>query len=818
MGFLTWHYSKGIQYYFDSWKATFSWINHYFSPLLLLTTLFAPWKRLIEEDSGPGFDPARSFQVLMFNMISRLIGAMVRFILFWAALIIVIFAFFGGLVGLIIWIVVPIFSYPVYEKFVKQPKNFLRKIAGRIKERPEQALYILLSNQAGKFLLEHIGLTEQQLVGGARQDNVNWQEFDPDSYHDVFETLIEANVWGKEFFRANEILPEDLIQAAEWWDEIRREATRLTTSGYSRPGIALELLFGYTPTLDRFSVDLSAPQPFYFRLIGREAEVKRMERILSGGNSVLLIGAPGVGKKTIVQEFAHRAVQGKLGPRMSYKRVMELDHNFLLAASGDLNKKKALLSSILKEASLAGNIILMIREIHRLTNSEVEGFDFTDVFQQYLEDNRVDIIAVTTPKEYERFIAPNMRLRKHLKEVVAEPPTKDQAMEILIDAAKIFERRESVLIRIPALRKILNESDRYITDTPFPEKALELLDAVVNYCLQNGLNVVTTEQTDQVLAEKTGISFKSLTDREKEKLGNLEDIIHERLINQDNAVSLIARSLRARTIGVSREDKPLGSFLFLGPTGVGKTETAKVLSRVYYGTSDKIIRFDMAEYSGSEGMERLIGSASKGTPGTLTTAIKNNPASLLLLDEIEKAPPQIYNLFLRLLDEGVITDAQENLINAHHLFIIGTSNAGAEHIRQLVTQGVKGKKLSDSVINYVLENNIFSPEFLNRFDAVVVYGPLENEHLIKIAEILLDELKQNLEQKGIVLKITDELIKQVAKDGYSPEFGARPMGRIINLVLGDIIGKQIITNNVQAGDTIKLVPKGKEDYQVKKIQ
>ena len=818
MEFLSWHYTKGLDYYYKSWQSTLKWLNHYFSPLLLITTLFAPWKRLTEEDTGPGFNPGRSFQVFMFNLISRFMGAMVRIIVFWTAVMLLILSFLGGLFGFLFWLIIPIFSLPVYGKYIRQPEHFMEFIVEKIKKDPTRGLEILLSSEAGAFVLERCGIELQETIQSANTQNFDFNNFYPKNFAESVQYMLDNKIWTKDFYRKNEIVEEDLLQTAQWWDDIRTKATEFNLSSYSKPGIAMDLLFGYTPTLNSLAVDLSEPQSFYFRLVGREEEVKKMERILTSGNSVILVGSPGVGKKTIVQEFAHRAMQGQLGPKMSFKRIMELDHNLLLAGTGDLNKKKALFSSILKEASQAGNIILMIKEIHRLTNPEVEGYDFTDVFQQYLDNKSVDIIAVTTPKEYERFIAPNMRLRKNMKEVHADPPSKEEAMEILINVAKLFEYRERVTIQMPALRKILNESDRYITDTPFPEKALELLDAVVNYSLQNNIKTITTKQTDEVLAEKTGISFQSLSDSEKEKLGNLEEIIHQRLINQDNAVSLIARSLRARTIGVNREDKPLGSFLFLGPTGVGKTQTAKVLANVYYGTQDSIIRFDMAEYTGSEGLARLIGSAQKGTPGILTTTIKNKPASLLLLDEIEKAPPEIYNLFLRLLDEGMMTDAHENLINARHLFIIGTSNAGAEHIRQLVSKGIRGKDLQDSIVNYILENNIFSPEFINRFDAVVVYEPLENEHLIKIAQLLLGELKINLEDKGIELQITEDLIQQVAKDGYSPEFGARPMERIINLVLGDVIGKEMITNRVQPGDVIKLIPQGNQQYLVQKIE
>jgi ATP-dependent Clp protease ATP-binding subunit ClpC len=391
-------------------------------------------------------------------------------------------------------------------------------------------------------------------------------------------------------------------------------------------------------------------------------------------------------------------------------------------------------------------------------------------------------------------------------------------MQILIESARNWERKKPLTIRINALRKILDESDRYITETPFPEKVLELLDSIVTYVEKNAKNYVEIDDVNSVLAEKTGISFAKLTKAEKVKLSNLETIIHKRLINQDAAVKLIAKSLRAKTVGVTKSKRPIGSFLFLGPTGVGKTETAKVLSKVYYGSEDKILRFDMAEYGGREGLERLIGTQAQNRPGALTTAIKNNPASLLLLDEIEKSSADIYNLFLTLLDEGSMTDAFGKKVNGRHLFVIGTSNAGAEHIRQLVQKGVKGSQLQSQVLEHVLQKGIFSPEFINRFDGVVVYEPLGNKELIEIAKLMLSDLSDALKKKGIYLTTDEATAAKLAVDGYDPAFGARPMRRIIDLTFGDLIGKALLSGEIQDGDKVKIVPgEGKMEYKLEKV-
>jgi ATP-dependent Clp protease ATP-binding subunit ClpC len=814
MEFLVWHYTKGIDYYVNRWIFYTQWVNHYFSLSTLITTIFAPWKRLVEEDRSPGFNIQKLFETMMFNIISRGIGAVVRFILFWAGLIMLLLTYFGGALGILVWIIVPFIGLPTFMRWRSRPEEYLRLLMLDIKETDKDPIELLFGGSMGKFYLEHVGLTYDEFKKNTKVDEKLFENITPKSFSELISELVKNKAWSTQLLRKKGLKNKDMILVAKWWDDMRTFETQIAGEDvFGRPGIGLELLYGYTPNLNQYSIDLSAPQDFSHRLIGREQVVQQMERVLTSGSSVVLFGKPGVGKRTVVLEFAHRAAQGKLGKQMAYRRVLELDYNSLLSSSGDVNQKKTQLSQIMAEASYAGNVILMVRDIHRLTNSEVEGYDFTDVFDSFMEEKELKIVAVATPSDYEKFIAPNLRLRKFLKEVEVTPPTKEEAMQILIDSARSWEKKKNVTITIAVLRKILEESDRYITEVPFPEKALELLDSVIFYREQHGGGVITLDDTNAVLAEKTGVSFAHLTESEKKRLGNLEEIIHQRLVNQDTAVSLIAKSLRGRSVGVKKESRPVGSFLFLGPTGVGKTETAKVLAKVYYGSSNEILRFDMAEYAGDEGLERLIGSVSDNQPGRLSTAIKNNPASLLLLDEFEKASPEIYNLFLSLLDEGSITDAFGRKINCRHLFVIATSNAGAEHIRQLVNAGVESERLQDKLTNFVMEKGIFSPELLNRFDGVVVYSPLDKQHLFAIAKILLKELSENLKKKNIYLEVTDEAARKLAEDGYDPAFGARPMRRIIDIVLGDLIGKAILSNEINPGDKIKINPgEGKEVF------
>jgi len=819
MKFLAWHYSEGLIYYLNRWVYSLRFIEHYFSIPLLIKTLFYPWKRLESEDTGPGFSISRYFENLSFNFISRLIGAMVRTVLIFAGLFMIAFVFVGGGLGIILWAIIPLLGIPPYLRYQKRPDKYIHDLLLKAKESGDP-YSILFSSDPGNFFLDHLGTNFDEFKKITHISSDTLKSVKADSLTDLIELFIDKKVWLEEDLRRNRLTAEDLLSCAKWWNSLRSHEAELNgdSEDLGRPGIGIDLLFGYTPVLSQYSIDLSIQRSFSHRLIGRDAVVERMDRVLSKGSNLIITGQPGVGKKTVVLEFAQKSISGALSPKMSYKRVLELDYNVLLSDSFDLNQKKARLAQIFSEASRAGNIILLVKDLHRLTNPEVEGYDFTDIFEDYLDKKNLKIMVLSTPQEYERYISSNMRLRKFFETVEVEPVDKKTAFEIMIEDAKNIEYRDKLTITLPAMRKIIDESDRYITDTPFPEKALELLDAVVTYRSKKGGSVVTYDDANLILSEKTGISFSAMTKEEKTKLINIEEMIHKRLVNQETAVSLIGKSLRGRSVGAVKEERPMGSFLFLGPTGVGKTETAKVLARVYYGSESSILRFDMADYAGREGFERLVGSINKNVPGALTTAIKNKPASLLLLDEIEKATTDINNLFLTLLDEGVISDAFGRKINGRHLFVIATTNAGAEHIRELVSKGVRGEELQKNTIEYVLEAGIFSPEFLNRFDGVVVYEPLSQEHLKSVAKLILEDLASSLKKKDIYLEIRDDTTAKLAQEGFEPAFGARPIRRIVDLHIADIIGKAILEDKIKPGDKISIFPTEKKlEFYLEKV-
>ncbi|TSC88113.1 MAG: ATP-dependent Clp protease ATP-binding subunit ClpC [Microgenomates group bacterium Gr01-1014_16] len=798
MDFLSWHYSIGLKIYSYKWYFALARVNHYFSLPQLLLTLFFPWKRLVEQDSLPGFHPLKEFEQLTFNLVSRGIGAFVRIVLFFTGSLVMSAVLFAGLIGFLVWLVFPFVTYPYFSNSYLLHAKILAGLT------PAN----FLASHPGKFLLSHSGLSSLQLP----------KSFPPvSSLTRLLEYITGQPDFSPDKLRHFGVTVDDLLLAAHWWDKLNYQIDPLAaTLSFSRAGIGQELVFGYTPQLDKYVTDYTASySAFASHLVSREAVVNQVERSLSTGRSVLIIGQPGVGKRTVAMEFARRASGGEFGTAMSYKRVLELDYNFLLSDSFDINAKKTKLSRLLSEASAAGNVILVLRDLHRLVNPAVEGLDFTDVFESHF--HRLPIIAVIAQVDYERFLAPLASLRKYFDPITIIPPTKDEALIILLNSAQRWEAQTGVIVTTPALRAIISGSDRFITEIPFPEKALELLDNIVAFAQRQKLGSVTVEHVNAVLSEKTGVPLARLTSRERDLLKDLESALHKNLVNQETAVTAIAKALRARALGVRDDHRPTGSFLFLGPTGVGKTQTAKVLSETYFGSQKYILRYDMAEYSGSEGLIRLIGSSQTNQPGSMTTAIKNRPASLLLLDEFEKSSPDVYNLFLALLDEGEITDGQNRKILCRHLFVIATSNAAAEFIREQVNAGLHGEPLQTAVLEYIQKERLFSPEFLNRFDGVVVFEPLTPVHLTQIARLLLTELQTNLIQKNLHLQITPELCERLGTDGYDPAMGARPMRRLIDLTLGDLIASAMLNDSLSEGDTFQIVSPSPKQYSLVKI-
>ena len=820
--YLEWHYGQIPQTIIKTSRNFFTFLYHYFAVGFLLKTLLAPWKRQIVTKKSPGFNLQEVFEILTFNLISRVIGAIARFFLIFGWLISNIILMIASLIIFLIWLLIPGLTYPLFLMTGQQTQWKKHLIYPDIPH-PQDYLDQLTHTALGKFIFARLNIpfekhkeititkkeSEEFLIDFAKfrhQQGLNTTLLTPDV---ILPYMFKKFKPLKNFLKKYQVKTKDAIAVTNWF--LRHEKMTSETRAWQVgnllkiPPLGKSLVYGYTPSLNNYCEDLAAPKEYHHQLVGRSRETAMIEQVLSRtvGNNVLLVGEPGVGRLTIVEEFAKKVHDGTVNPSLSHRRVLEFSLRRLLSESKSDLEAKGVVEEILGEAAYAGNIILAIANFDQYVSSGQGRIDLTNVFNRAVMRG-VQIIGITSFTDYAKYLYPNQELLKNFEKVEAEPPTKEEALTILEDTVDLYERRNAVFVTYQALKEIIKKVDRYVSHIPFPEKAIDLLDEACVYAAQNQIRLVTPEEINVVISQKTKIPLGKISEDEVEKLKNLESLIHRRVIDQQEAVLAVSRALRRTRVGITKENKPVGTFLFMGPTGVGKTETAKALAEAYFGDEKRMIRFDMSEYQGDDALERAIGSPQTGDPGLFSKAIREDPFSLLLLDEIEKSHPNVLNLYLTMLDEGYFTDAFGKRVDCRNLIIIGTSNAGTELIRQRIDEGINIEDINREALDYVQRQGIFTPEFLNRFDAAVIFRPLSMDHLLQIAELMLKNLNKRLAPKEIAVKITPDLLKRIAELGYNPAFGARPMNRVIQDKIEDHLAQKLLRGELKKGEEIEV--------------
>lgn len=668
---------------------------HYFSVGLLVRSFLAPWKRQRIKKEKPGFSFSDFFNILSFNLISRSIGAIIRgtVLIFWLLVEILALLFFFGF--FLAWLILPGFTLPLFLSLRIKPDPAVKLMEKGV-DNPREILRFLTATEMGQFLFPRLGISPPELTV-LLAPALPPEKISLDLKKKRFTSLNLFSLLAQNWFPFKTLLSsknvdeEDVLAVCHWFQREKEEKQRKAhfwepENLLATPGVGKGWAYGYTPYLDQYTEDLTQPTPFSHHLVGREKTTDQIQRTLARTEerSVLLVGEPGVGRHTIILELAKRIKEGRVNPSLVHKRVLSLNLNQLLAESQSATAIKGLVEAILQEAAQAGNIILVIDNFDYYVSTGSGRINLTDSFIKAI-DRGISLIGLTTFKDFAKYIQASQNLLNNFGKVEAAAPTPEEALVILEDTLSLYEKTEQVFVTYQALKEIINQVDQYVVDIPFPEKAIDLLDEVCVDAAQKGLSPITPQEVNQVISEKTKIPLGELKKEEAEKLAELEKVIHQRIINQEEAVVAIAKAMRRARVGIGQKERPMGSFLFLGPTGVGKTETAKALAEAYFGSEEQMIRFDMSEYQGKDALERVIGSATTTEPGLIVKAIRQNPFSLLLLDEIEKAHPEILNLFLAVLDEGYFTDAFGGKVDCRNLIIIGTSNAGTELIRERLT-------------------------------------------------------------------------------------------------------------------------------------
>lgn len=599
-----------------------------------------------------------------------------------------------------------------------------------------------------------------------------------------------------------ESLKKRIKDKKRWWDyqNLMKKGT-----------LAKEWTAGYTLTLDKYSIDWTeiAEKQGFPEIVGHEQEIQQVERILARReyNNVLLVGEPGVGKKGIVQGLVRKAVLGQSLPDVNYKRVVSLDLPSLLATIADPEEIERLLDVVFQEAVSAGNVILVIDDFHNFIAVQPGPgkVDISGVISSYLHLPEFQVVAVTSFAGLHKNIEQNPSILNLFAKVEVAEISEREVMIILESLALVLEEKYKLYVSYPALREIVSLTRRFLTSLPFPKKAVDLLDEVMIYVKKSTRDkALLPSHIAYIISEKTQVPIGEMEVKEKEILLNLESLIHQRIINQDEAVKEVATALRRARAEVTVRSGPMGTFLFLGPTGVGKTETSKALAQIYFGAETRMIRLDMSEFQAVKDISRLIGDRVE--TGLLTTAVREDPFSLILLDEIEKAHPNILNLFLQVLDEGFMTDGLGRKVDFKNTIIIATSNAGYKIILEALKTNTEWSGVKQKLLDYIFEKGIFRPEFINRFDAMVVFRPLSKENLLAIADLMLGALKKNLKEKGIDFIITMPLKEKIVELGYDPTFGARAMRRVIQDKVENVLAVALLSDTIKRGDDIEIDP------------
>lgn len=635
-----------------------------------------------------------------------------------------------------------------------------------------------------------------------------------------------------------------------------------------------------TPTLDKYSRDITmeARHGNLDPVVGREKEIQRVMQILSRRmkNNPCLVGEPGVGKTAVVEGIAYMISRGNVPDTVKGKRLLSLDISGMLAGSKYRGEFEDRIKKVIQEVMMSGDVILFVDELHTLVGAgDAEGaIDASNILKPSLSRGEIQMIGATTIAEYRKYIEKDAALERRFQPVNVEEPTRDEAVDILKGLRSCYEQHHGVEISDEAVEAAVDLSVRYITDRFLPDKAIDLMDeacsrrrlgfsaqgivqdrsvaelATLDSDLETALISGNIEEAANIrhrqeeLAKKTArsqlagrhniivggndiadvvsvwtkIPVSKLTEKESKRLEKLETELHKRVVGQEEAVSAVAKAIKRSRVGLKDPRRPIGTFLFLGPTGVGKTELSKALADVVFGSEDALIRVDMSEYMEKHSVSKLIGSppgyVGFEEGGQLSEKVRTNPYSVILFDEIEKAHSDVFNILLQVLDDGHITDSQGRKVDFKNTIIIMTSNTGAQRIidpKQLgfVTVQDDNKEHEDMKKNVMDElKRTFKPEFLNRIDDTIVFHALSEKNVRDIAGLMLKELKNRVQaQMDIELKFTDNMKKYIFEKGYDKKYGARPLRRAIQTYVEDELAEAILAGDVHKGEVVTVTVK-----------
>jgi ATP-dependent Clp protease ATP-binding subunit ClpC len=594
------------------------------------------------------------------------------------------------------------------------------------------------------------------------------------------------------------------------WQQHLRDLVEKHNTPRRTGGIARDWSFGYIPLLNRFGQNISEQ-------IGRGgglltvdvgSHVTAIDQLVDtfgngGRQNAVLVGNAGAGKTTIIHAFAERLLDasGSIPDSLKFRQVFILDAASLIAAAPGRGELEQLIMRVLGEAYSAKNIIICLDNAQLFFEEGVGAVDLSNVLQPILDAGRLRVILSMDEQRFMQIGRRNPALTNSLNRINVPAANAEETRIVMQEQLIMTEIQRHVVYMFQALEEAYKLSERYVHDLAQPGRALKLLESAASFS-ESG--VVTINSVQQAIEKTLDVKISVASEAgDREKLLNMETLIHKRMVNQTRAVTVVSDALRRARAGVRNQNRPIGTFLFLGPTGVGKTELSKALADVYFGGESRMIRLDLNEFVRAEDVVRLIADGADD-PSSLTAQVMKQPFSVVLLDEIEKAAPEVLSTLLQLLDEGILRDAKNREVSFRDAIVIATSNAGADRIREYIDRGYKMEQFEADFVNELISSNQFRPEFLNRFDEIVLFRPFTKEELVQVCDLILASVNKTLEAQKIKVHVDDDAKIVLVDKGYDPRLGARPMRRVIQKAVENTVAKKMLSGVVKPGDTITI--------------
>ncbi len=604
---------------------------------------------------------------------------------------------------------------------------------------------------------------------------------------------------------------EDEIQEERFWS--KEKLSRIE-------GIGKNWSYGETFTLERYGRDITHIQSSHFEAYQsmHKATVSRLESVLakSKGGNALVVSDDEASRMDVVTMLARKIGQGKVLSPLSKKRVFVIETNLLVESATDKISFERNLEDLLVEAMKALNVIVVIPYFSSfLESAKAIGSDALSIIRPFFLAPTLQIIALDSKEMFTSHISHNASIMENFEVIQTEISDARGILSLLETEAEKIENESRFFFTFLALETIRDGVRRYFDAYGVADKAKDIITESVPFSASLGSYVITRETILKLIGSKTGMPTEAPKGEEKALLLHLEDTLHKRVVGQDEAVKVISNALRRSRSGVRNPDRPIGSFLFLGPTGVGKTETTKALADIFFGSEENISRFDMSEYNGADALSKLIGYFGSEEQGVLVRKIKERPYGVVLLDEFEKTNKDVLNLFLQVLDEGQFSDSAGRSINAKNNIFIATSNAGSEMLFEYALKGEDINTKKDEVVESIINAGIFKPELLNRFDAIILFHPLTETHLKDIAKLLVERLAKRMREKSVILEQSEDLVNYLVSQGTDPKFGARPMNRAIQNEVEQIIAERMIAGDISSGSRVTFFLKDNKTLDIK---